>query len=175
MPCVVKVKIMTFVQLVNCSTANFHMVVKALDETHYPNNGCSTARIHMVVKEATTPVYLSSGCSTAQFHMVVKASISSIFIIICCSTANFHMVVKVYLVLIRMAVRNWILSMILLILYLLVFFERQFKTNVEGFIFMNLYWPIGNCRYQLAFLFSLFIWQTSHFAHFSSIFQIYKW
>lgn len=131
MPCVVKVKIMTFVQLVSCSTANFHMVVKALDETHYPNNGCSTARIHMVVKEATTPVYLSSGCSTAQFHMVVK----------------------VYLVLIRMVVRNWILSIILLILYLLVFFERQFKTNMQGFIFMNLYWPISNFRYWLTFSF----------------------
>lgn len=85
--------------------------------------------------------------------MVVKASISSIFIIICCSTAHFRMVVKVYLVLIRMVVRNCILSIILLILYLLVFFERQFKTNVQGFIFMNLYWPIGNCRYQLAFSF----------------------
>ena len=60
-------------------------------------------------------------------------------------------------------------------LFFLLFCERQFKTNVQGFIFMNLYWPIGNCRYQLAFLFSLFIWQTSHFAHFSSIFQIYKW
>ena len=60
-------------------------------------------------------------------------------------------------------------------LFTCFFFERQFKTNVQGFIFMNLYWPIGNCRYQLAFLFSLFIWQPSHFAHFSSIFQIYKW
>lgn len=38
-------------------------------------------------------------------------------------------------------------------LFTCFFCERQFKTNVQGFIFMNLYWPIGNCLYQLAFSF----------------------
>ena len=38
-------------------------------------------------------------------------------------------------------------------IFLVFFCKRQFKTNVQGFIFMNLYWPIGNCLYQLAFSF----------------------
>lgn len=37
--------------------------------------------------------------------------------------------------------------------FIMLFCEKQFKINVQGFIFMNLYWPIGNCRYQLAFSF----------------------
>lgn len=37
--------------------------------------------------------------------------------------------------------------------FIMLFCEKQFKINVQGFIFMNPYWPIGNCRYQLAFSF----------------------
>ena len=37
--------------------------------------------------------------------------------------------------------------------FIMLFCEKQFKINVQGFIFMNLYWPIGNCRCQLVFSF----------------------
>lgn len=96
----------------------------------------------MVVKDVFHLLLIIYCCSTAQFRMVVKAATSGHLVVLWCSTACIHMIA-----------RNCILSIILLILYLLVFCERQFKTNVQGFIFMNLYWPIGNCLYQLAFSF----------------------
>ena len=81
----------------SCSTAYFHMVVKAAEINDNWVLCCSTAYFHMVVKVTEKIDAIALSCSTAYFHMVVKASIEASNASNCCSTAYFHMVVKVEL------------------------------------------------------------------------------
>ena len=79
MPCVVKALVNPEIVLLCCSTAHFHMVVKACSKNKNNNVSCSTANFHMVVKDRQCMLKHTLSCSTARFRMVVKASGTGVY------------------------------------------------------------------------------------------------